>query len=48
MPAKKKTEDTSETTAIKTPRKRTTKKAIESEVVASVNNHIEWVLPQSS
>jgi len=35
MPAKKKTEDTSETTAIKTPRKRATKKAIESEVVAS-------------
>jgi len=34
MPAKKKTEDTSETIA-KTPRKRTTKKAIESEVVAS-------------
>ncbi|MBL8194771.1 MAG: RNA chaperone Hfq [Blastocatellia bacterium] len=35
MQAKKKTEDTSETTAIKTPRKRATKKAIESEVVAS-------------
>ncbi|MFY9222665.1 MAG: RNA chaperone Hfq [Blastocatellia bacterium] len=31
MPAKKKTEDTSETTAIKTPRKRATKKAIEAE-----------------
>ncbi len=37
MPAKKKTEDTSETT-VKTPRKRTTKKAIESEVEIVTNN----------
>ena len=37
MPAKKKTEDTSETTASKTPKKRATKKTIESEVVANDN-----------
>lgn len=38
MSAKKKTQDTSETTAIKTPRKRATKKAIEAEVETLTNN----------
>jgi sRNA-binding regulator protein Hfq len=37
MATKKKTEDTSETTASKTPRKRATKTAIESEVIANDN-----------
>jgi len=39
MPVKKKTEDTSETTAIKTPRKRAAKKAIEAEAKTLTNNN---------
>jgi len=40
MPAKKKTEDTSEISAIKTPRKRVSKKAIEAEAITN-NDSIE-------
>jgi sRNA-binding regulator protein Hfq len=40
MPAKKKTENTSEATAIKAPRKRATKKTIESETIAADNDNV--------